>query len=145
MNIKRYIETNEFDLIEADLCARLPYCPKFHYFHIFEDGEDEDFDDDITTYQLANFEVIGEYHSDPVSLSDIRLYLRPLSSITDDEKHDLLRYGAVNTLENGEVIDVACIGFDRHCEVQDYLNRHHFDYRGLIEKGLAIEAPDGMY
>jgi len=30
-------------------------------------------------------------------------------------------------------------------EVYDYLNSIHIDYRGLIEKGLAIEAPEGMY
>ena len=27
----------------------------------------------------------------------------------------------------------------------DWLNAHHFDFRGLIEKGLALEAPEGMY
>ena len=27
----------------------------------------------------------------------------------------------------------------------DFYNKHHFDYRGLIEKGLALEAPEGMY
>ena len=27
----------------------------------------------------------------------------------------------------------------------DYLNSIHIDYRGLIEKGLALEAPDDMY
>jgi hypothetical protein len=27
----------------------------------------------------------------------------------------------------------------------DYPNARHFDYRGLIEKGLALEAPAGMY
>jgi hypothetical protein len=27
----------------------------------------------------------------------------------------------------------------------DWLNEHYFDYRGLIERGLAIEAPEGMY
>lgn len=27
----------------------------------------------------------------------------------------------------------------------DWLNEHHFDYRGLIRKGLAFEAPEGMY
>lgn len=30
-------------------------------------------------------------------------------------------------------------------EYTDYLNAHHFDYRGLIEKGLALEAPEDMY
>ena len=27
----------------------------------------------------------------------------------------------------------------------DWLNAHHFDYRGLIEKNLALEAPANMY
>jgi hypothetical protein len=27
----------------------------------------------------------------------------------------------------------------------DWYNKNHFDYRGLIEIGLAIEAPEGMY
>ena len=27
----------------------------------------------------------------------------------------------------------------------DWLNAHHFDYRGLIEKGLALEMPKDMY
>ena len=30
-------------------------------------------------------------------------------------------------------------------EKMDYLNSHHFDYRGLIKKGLALKAPEGMY
>ena len=30
-------------------------------------------------------------------------------------------------------------------ETDDWLNAHHFDYRGLIEKGLALEAPEDMY
>jgi hypothetical protein len=29
--------------------------------------------------------------------------------------------------------------------VIDWFNAHHFDYRGLIERGLALEAPEGMY
>jgi hypothetical protein len=29
--------------------------------------------------------------------------------------------------------------------VIDWFNAHHFDYRGLIERGLALEAPKGMY
>ena len=27
----------------------------------------------------------------------------------------------------------------------EWLISHHFDYRGLIEKGLALVAPEGMY
>jgi hypothetical protein len=34
---------------------------------------------------------------------------------------------------------------DTQLKAFDWLNAHHFDYRGLIEKGLALEAPEGMY
>ena len=40
-----------------------------------------------------------------------------------------------------------CSGIDpEFCgEYVDWLTAHHFDYRGLIEKGLALEAPEDMY
>ena len=34
---------------------------------------------------------------------------------------------------------------DNYAADVDWLNKHHFDYRGLIEKGLALEAPKNMY
>ena len=37
------------------------------------------------------------------------------------------------------------IGDINTLESYDWLNKHHFDYRGLIEKGLALKAPKGMY
>ena len=72
-----------------------------------------------------------------VGRNEIKPYLRPLSSMTEEEKKeykDLLycvKYAAdtvfaVNMLTN-------------------WLDAHHFDHRGLIPKGLAIEAPIGMY
>jgi hypothetical protein len=36
-------------------------------------------------------------------------------------------------------------GLDFNVDEVDWLNAHHFDYRGLIEKGLALEAPGNMY
>ena len=51
-------------------------------------------------------------------------YLRPMSSMTEEEK---AYFFAINEQP------VTCI---------DWLNSHHFDYRGLIEKGLAIEVTD---
>lgn len=30
-------------------------------------------------------------------------------------------------------------------QVIDWLLAHHFDYRGLIPMGLALEATEGMY
>lgn len=70
----------------------------------------------------------------------IKPYLRPLSSMTEKEVEEF-----VNLQED----------FFKYCKNQyvgvltiaalDWLNTHHFDYRNLIEKGLALEAPEGMY
>ena len=63
-------------------------------------------------------------------------YLRHLSDMTEAEKKE---YDLLSRLdeEYSQPYDSA--------HLIDWLNAHHFDYRGLIEKGLAIEAPEGMY
>lgn len=63
------------------------------------------------------------------SLNDIKLCLRRKSQMTDEEREEY-----ENAIEYRN-------DYDKH----DWLNAHHFDYRGLIEKGLAIEAPEGVY
>lgn len=72
------------------------------------------------------------------------LYLRPMSSMTEEER-----------IEYNRAIDKDTIRIQKEFETPyasmvggnalDYLVSHHFDWRGLIEKGLAIEAPKGMY
>jgi hypothetical protein len=47
--------------------------------------------------------------------------------------------------EDEEVEYESIKGWKNEWELVDWLNAHHFDYRNLIEKGLAIEAPEGMY
>ena len=127
-------------LLLKDLCARLPYMPKIKITYQQQGikGTDEgnvscDFIEKIVN-DLRNGVI-----------TDMQMFLRPMSSMTEEEKHKLLKFGAVTSLENGEVIDVSCVGFERHADVQDYLNACHFDYRGLIEMGLALEAPKDMY
>ena len=62
-------------------------------------------------------------------IENVRLYLRPMSSMTEEEE---IYYNTVYTTL-------------KFYKKEDWLNAHHFDYRGLIEKGLALEAPEGMY
>lgn len=76
--------------------------------------------------------------SRPLHLGEVLPYLRPMSSMTTDERYyyrQLQRY----SVDYGEVTH-----YDTY-ESIDWLNKHHFDYRGLIRKGLALRAPEGMY
>ena len=68
-------------------------------------------------------------------IETIKPYLRPMSSMTKEEKK---RYGEMQN-EHHQLHISYC-----HTVI-DWCNEHHFDHRGLIEKGLALEAPEGMY
>ena len=110
-------------LLLIDLCARLPYGVKAHYivYHTVEDNYDE-WDNVIN--DLSDF------------IPGCKLYLRPMSSMTEEEK-DHFNY----------LVSLGFTGISTNSKdnIIDWLNSHHFDYRGLIEKGLALEAPEGMY
>ena len=97
-----------------DLCARLPYKTMVK---CNTDGRHE-FDEELSVMHIMNF-----YQW------EIKPYLRPMSSMTEDEE---VEYESIK-------------GWKNEWELVDWLNAHHFDYRNLIEKGLAIEAPEGMY
>lgn len=84
------------------------------------------------------FDDIGGFHFevggglDIVFAEKIMPYLRPMSSMTEEEKN-IYEY---NRNSNVEVVKTALF---------DWLNSHHLDYRGLIPMGLALEAPKEMY
>lgn len=74
------------------------------------------------------------------SPDDIIPYLRPLSSMTEAEKDEFERLD----FECDKMPDFDYVSIE-HYRIFDWLNSHHFDYRDLIGKGLALEAPEGMY
>lgn len=67
----------------------------------------------------------------------IKPYLRPMSSMTEEEIEEFSVLGVGIHLFGGPLIPSY--------DTLDWLNKHMFDYRGLIEKGLALKAPEGMY
>lgn len=73
------------------------------------------------------------------NISSIKPYLRPMTSMTEEEDKEFWKI-----VDNYGSDTDAFDGFELGDDV-DWLNAHHFDYRGLIEKGLALEAPAGMY
>lgn len=118
----------EKQLLLKDLCARLPYQPLCKKVDTEDDFCECDAPLGYSLRDLVDNKII------------IKPYLRPMSSMTEEEKHELLRFGTVNLDKNNNVIDVCCVGFLNHAKVQDYLNSIHIDYHGLIEKGLAIKV-----
>lgn len=65
---------------------------------------------------------------------EIRPYLRRLSSMTEEEKKEFSVLAVGTHLFKGPLIPSY--------DTLDWLNSHHFDYRGLIDKGLAVEVTE---
>ena len=123
------------DLLLKDLCARVPYVT-FVYIEreVDEDVMEiiEDGDEEPNIHTLISCNYYGECDIDDSlyeTVYHIKPYLRPMSSMTEEESEEF--FGITITHNRGEDVD--------------WLNAHHFDYRGLIEKGLALEAPEDLY
>lgn len=114
-------------LLLKDICARLPYGVKCR---LSVKGTDVSITEKLELGGLEHF-IYGTM--------DVLPYLRPMSSMTEEEQRtlDSMCYGVemVSRLSGLKMFDKAF----------DWLNEHHFDYRGLIEKGLALVAPEDMY
>ena len=139
------------ELLLRDLCARLPY---------------------DTIVNVDNGKYREDMKLRPCHLADfntwyIKPYLRPLTSMTEKEAKKITELSGIltsseNILSIGvkeEFIDIKIDDGVCSTEIRtlwftemptsitmfDYLNTRQFDYRGLIKKGLALEAPVGMY
>lgn len=69
-------------------------------------------------------------------------YLRPMSSMTEEERNEYL---SIKMQETERVALAEIYRPEAISEIMDWLDSHYFDYRGLIQKGLALEAPFEMY
>ena len=129
------------ELLQKDLCARSPYGLICSIYRI-DDCNVGWRDEKLTGYFMIGTEYEFYFGESPISIDNIfkiKPYLRPLSSMTEVEKLD---YTSIDNRAYCCPQDFAHIpATDRI----DWLNKHHFDYRGLIKKGLAMEAPKGMY
>ena len=103
------------ELLLKDLCARLPYGVKV------TNGIHT-----ITLKPCSDISII-------IKNEHILPYLRPLSSMAEEERKEYKHLVAFSGNPDGAANFI------------DWLNEHHFDYNRLIEKGLALEAPVGLY
>ena len=119
-------------LLIKDLCARLPYGVKTSNGHgILELSPRTD-----VIYIVDNGHIP---------------YLRTLSSMTEEEEKELRQEHVKDEKLYAECLTKAANG-DNSMRgkvilhfASDWCNKNHFDYRGLIPLGLALEAPEGMY
>lgn len=123
-------ETKE--LVLQDICSRLLYGLRVRIYNHWTDS----FEDEI-----LSIDNIGEIlHNFPIE--DIKPYLRPMSSMTEEEKKEFTEFASIS--QHRFFIGDSYFWYNTY-EEEDWLNEHHFDYRGLIEKGLVLEAPKDMY
>ena len=102
------------------------YDEKSYYIHI------------IDTYIPAdkNYEVsfyLRDEDGNTTIVEFVKPYLFPLSSMTEEQEKECQK------------IKYSYYYDDDAFVLFDWYDKNHFDYRGLIEKGLALEAPEGMY
>ena len=128
------------ELLLTDLSARLPYGVKIHTSFMGH-GSDEEL---IVINKNA---MLGDYESvvinpveddinDGYELENVKPYLRPISDMTPEEyaKYYDTQYHFINDYD-----DHSTYSYDT-LATYDYLNSIHVDYRGLINKGLAIKV-----
>ena len=129
------------ELVFRDLSARLPYGVRVKVRT--KDGLIEE-----GVLDLAHN--YGDVFLDAFYLNkiaDIKPYLRPMSDMTDEERKEY--YETMDKYTHRLYPDSA--DFSEHTEYSwktetfDFLNANQLDYRGLIGKGLALRASEGMY
>ena len=130
--------TQDKELLLKDLCARLPYGVICHYDTIVPMvGKVKSYG---RLYNISFFDVkpCFQFHCnrDVFDFDNVKPYLFPLSSMTDEQKDEYHNTCNVGLNRWGEEV------YYDSDESIDWLNAHHFDHRGLIEKGLAIDATD---
>ena len=119
-------------LVKRDIAARLPYEPI-----VTNDRFDHGYGHGLYLGDLS----ISQYF-DSANIDGTKVYLRPMSSMTKAEYDEFSKIKRMRSYKDvGTWIELYTINSD----IVDWFLSHHFDYRGLIEKGLALEAPEGMY
>ena len=127
------------ELLLKDLCARLPYDVKakvldesvLQYDYTAEEGGVingiENLNDGLFVIKCREDGYVLTY-------DEFKPYLRPMSSMTEEEQRTL------DSMCNGVEMMSRLSGLKMFDKAFNWLDENHFDYRGLIEKGLAIDA-----
>ena len=120
-------DENTKKFFDADISARIPYRLHCCVYNFNREVWAED--DILYNYDLGGncltLKILNECGA-CLMYYQIRPYLRPMYSMTEEEKKELSNY-------------------ENSVQRTDFFYSHHIDCRFMIEKGLALEAPEGMY
>jgi len=157
------MEQKKKELLIKDLCARQPHGVKIKCLYKPDEIYTLDYVDvnslsikySFSKRKESNLEFAGEdklIHKDKLRYKP---YLRPLSSMTkkelDEFRIEFFEFDTVELMKrdnsNYAFIDLWLDEYPLYSIVDaiDWLTEHHFDCHNLIEKDLALEAPEGMY
>ena len=123
-------------LLYKDLCARLPYGVVLDSPNPVDDMWDEAISIDASTKTVTLL-----YNERVFNIDEVKPYLFPLSSMTEEQEREyntLRDFVYTHHYEYEDIVED--MGLYDNWRSIDYLNANHFDYRGLIEKGLALDA-----
>ena len=122
------------ELLLKDLCGRLPYGVKVQRYS-YEDVETIE-----TLYEIDADGCISTLECEtlvPIS----KPYLFPLSTMTEEQKEEIEDKLIFPSNSNGGWIEIL---YNDIYKIPfwfiDFCNKNHFDYRGLIPLGMAIDA-----
>lgn len=132
----------EKDILFKDLCGRLPYHVRVKVW--LEHGDTEEGPLDLQ-HNYGDVLLDAFYYK---KIKKIKPYLRPMSSMTEKEYETFpipYSFDSFSTWNNTILSNVVegtqiLIGIDEITEIIDWLNAHHFDFRNLIGKDLAIDC-----
>ena len=151
LNEKLVMTQEDKELLLKDLCARLPY--EIKGIRIYKPEEVVTLNEIIPRCKMnpnignglfceLGFDKIYDF----CTITEFKPYLFPMSSMTDEEKEELKQEHRKDEMLYVECLTKAAKG-DNSMRgkvithyAMDWCNKNHFDYRGLIEKGLAIDA-----
>lgn len=129
--MKEELKQEDKELLLKDLCARLPYgvkvCP------VLVTSTKEYPSEKTREMNALHLNTLKCDINNKMQRYTYKPYLFPLSSMSDEQKKFLREQNWCIAISTSGTIETSIEGFD-------WLNKNHFDYRGLIEKGLAIDA-----
>lgn len=149
----------EKELLIKDLSTRLPYGVKCNVWYGPKspalNEKDKYIDDILETINpqkgICTFHTAIGYDFGDFPVEHVKPYLRPMLSMTEEEKEELRQEHIKDEKLFAECLKKAANG-DSSMRgkvvphfAADWCNKNHFDYRGLIPIGLALEAPEEMY